>query len=179
MMALREARREDAAALAALSLEVWIGTYLRRGIGRVFADYALDTFTRAHFEQLLADQTAPITVSDNLDGIDGFVRWVPNRPAPVTAPISGEAEIATLYVQPRHHGKGIGTALLHRALAQAHRTDASAVWLTTNSENSPALAFYKRMGFAQIGYTDFHIQDGAYRNDVLRYCFAGRTSQQS
>jgi ribosomal protein S18 acetylase RimI-like enzyme len=77
-------------------------------------------------------------------------------------------EISTLYVQPRHHGKGIGKLLLEQGLKYARDAGSPSVWLTTNSENSPAIAFYIKHGFEKVGTTNFHIQEQAYLNDVLR-----------
>lgn len=73
-MAIREALIDDASSLAALSIEVWIGTYLRNGVSKFIADYALSTFTAQIFEAFIADENEIILVSDNSDGIDGFVR---------------------------------------------------------------------------------------------------------
>jgi hypothetical protein len=42
------------------------------------------------------------------------------------------------------------------------------VWLTTNSENAPAIAFYLKQGFEKVGTTHFRIQDEGYLNDVFR-----------
>jgi methyl coenzyme M reductase alpha subunit len=56
-MAIREASIDDASSLAALSIEVWIGTYLRNGVSKFFADYALSTFTTQIFEAFIDDET--------------------------------------------------------------------------------------------------------------------------
>ena len=49
LMAIRAAKQEDAAALAALCIEVWLHTYCRPGIPPVFASYALETFTPGQY----------------------------------------------------------------------------------------------------------------------------------
>ncbi len=56
-MTLRLAQVSDASSIAALSIEVWIGTYLKRGVNAFFADYALGEFTPAKAAQLIADPT--------------------------------------------------------------------------------------------------------------------------
>jgi hypothetical protein len=40
-MTLRDAVPADALALAALSIAVWVGTYLNRGVGPRFAEHVL------------------------------------------------------------------------------------------------------------------------------------------
>ncbi len=168
-MTLRDARPEDASALAALSIEVWLGTYIRRGVTAAFADYALDTFTRANFERWLALPAERFIVSQNDEGIDGFLRLSQGAPGPL--PGCSDTEITTLYVQPRHKGHGIGRNLLQAGLGAALALDAPSVWLATNSENTPAIAFYQAQGFERIGRTYFRIGEEAYPNDVFRYAF--------
>lgn len=162
-MTLRPARPSDASSIAALSIEVWVGTYLRRGVSGVFADYVLETYTAENMRRLIADPDQHMMVSENTDGIDGILRVTPNA-AP--APGCGDLEIATLYVQPRHHGRGIGKALLEAAYTHARTLAAPALWLTTNAQNTPAIGFYLANGFNQAGEVDFMIGDQGYLNNV-------------
>jgi len=99
----RPATIEDASSLAAISLEVWLNTYIRDGVNAFFADYALEQFTAARFKDILDQENENIWVSQNAVGIDGFLRMSSNSRAPVD--IVSDLEIATLYVQPRHHGR--------------------------------------------------------------------------
>lgn len=170
-MTLRMAQPSDAPCLAAISIEVWLGTYIRRGVSAFFAEYALTEFTAGRFEMLIADPDETLIVSENEDGPDGFIRVTSGNPAPVEG--CSDTEISTLYVQPRHHGKGIGGALLDAGLRAA---GSRSVWLATNSENTPAIGFYLARGFEKVGTTHFRIRDQAYLNNVYRYIFPGHSS---
>ena len=165
MTSLRPACLTDASSLAALSLEVWLGTYIKDGVTPFFADFALSEFTTARFDAILRDPQEHILVSERGQGIDGFVRVSQDRPAPV--PGCSDAEITTLYVRPRHHGQGVGVALLEAGLQICTALGAIEPWLTTNAENAPALGFYRAQGFRIVGRTHFHIDDQAYPNEVL------------
>ena len=160
-MSIRSAEITDASSLAAISIEVWLGTYLREGVNAFFADYVLAEFTTAKFETILNDPAETIWVSENVIGIDGFVRVTSGKAAPVAG--CSDVELTTLYVQGRHQGKGIGLALLKQALTLGDP------WLTTNMENEPAIAFYLAQGFAIVGETHFKVQDEAYLNHVIAY----------
>lgn len=164
-MTIRKASKDDASSLAALSIEVWIGTYLRNGVSIFFADYALSTFTIQIFEAFIADENEIILVSHNSDGIDGFVRVTLESPAPVEN--GPGTEIATLYVQPRHKGKGIGKRLLDEVFRLCVERQCDGVWLAVNSENQDAIAFYERLGFTREGQTTFRIGDQSYANAVM------------
>ncbi|WP_299822899.1 GNAT family N-acetyltransferase [uncultured Jannaschia sp.] len=111
-----------------------------------------------------------ILVSQNDEGIDGFIRVSAGSAAPV--PGCSDTEIATFYVQPRHHGSGIGTRLLDAALEHCREVSAASVWLATNAENAPAIAFYLARGFTHVGETHFRIGNEGYRNNVYRYCLS-------
>lgn len=165
-MKFRMARTSDAPILAAISIEVWLGTYTRKGVNAFFAEFALNEFTSAKLAALLEDPNQHVIVSENDEGLDGFIRISHGQEAPVAG--CSTLEISTLYVQPRHHGKGLGKALLEQGLTYAKSSDAASVWLTTNSENTPAIAFYLEQGFEKVGTTHFRIQDQGYLNDVLR-----------
>lgn len=167
---LREATLVDASVLAAISLEVWFGTYIRKGVTPFFAEYALSEFSAEKFRLLLQDPNEYFIVSCNAEGIDGFVRVRSPSQAPVAQ--CSDFEICTLYVQPRHHGKGIGKALLREAIGYAQHLGSPSVWLTVNTENASAIAFYYSQGFERVGETFFRIVDQAYPNEVLRYSFA-------
>ncbi|MFD1794157.1 GNAT family N-acetyltransferase [Ochrobactrum teleogrylli] len=165
-MKFRIARPSDAPVLAAISIEVWLGTYIKRGVNAFFAEFALSEFTSAKLAALLEDPNEHVIVSENEDGLDGFIRISHEKVAPVAN--CSAMEISTLYVQPRHHGRGLGKALLVQGLNYARTADAPSVWLTTNSENSPAIAFYLKQGFEKVGTTHFSIHEQAYLNDVFR-----------
>ncbi|GGX58277.1 N-acetyltransferase [Tateyamaria omphalii] len=163
-MTLRPAKPTDASSIAAISIEVWIGTYLKNGVNAFFADYALEEFTVEKTAKLISDPSHVLLVSENEDGIDGFIRVSFANPAPV--PGCSDIEISTFYVQPRHHGKGIGKRLLGAALQHCRGAGADSVWLATNAENDPAIGFYLAQGFAHVGETHFRIDEQAYLNNV-------------
>lgn len=168
-MKLRIAQPSDASCLAAISIEVWLGAYIRRGVTAFFADYALSAFTAQRFETLMNAPGEHFLVSENVEGIDGYIRISSQKAMP--APGHSTTEIATLYIQPRHRRKGIGAALLDAALRHARRTGAESVWLAANSENLSAIDFYLSQGFEKAGVTHFRIQDRTFPNDVLLRAF--------
>ncbi len=162
---VRPARLSDASSLAAIAIEVWVGTYLSEGVSGFFADYALSAHTPEVFEAAISDGKDPIFVSENATGIDGFARI--DFDAPIPNGGTCRTEITTLYVQPRHHGKGKGRALLRAIAQECFGQDITSFWLATNSENTPAIAFYKALGFQAAGKTHFRLHDQMYQNDVF------------
>lgn len=164
-MSIRLATITDASSLAALSLEVWLGTYIREGINGFFAEFALEEFTAQKFEAILQNENERIYVSDNAVGIDGFIRISGDHSADIKG--CSDTEITTLYVQPRHQGKQIGKRLLIEGLEYCASISVTTPWLAVNSENTKAINFYLANGFKEIGQTRFQIQDQSYLNEVL------------
>lgn len=163
---IRNAEERDAPGLAAVSIEVWLNTYLREGVSSFFADYVLSEFTARKFRVSIGDPNIAIWVSENRIGIDGFVAVCSTATPPLAN--CSKLEITTLYVQPRHQSSGRGIALLQRALAHCRSIGGESVWLKVNAENGRAIQFYLRHGFSKIGSTDFVIGGRAYENFVMK-----------
>ncbi|WP_321170048.1 GNAT family N-acetyltransferase [Pseudodonghicola flavimaris] len=60
---------------------------------------------------------------------------------------------------------------MEAACTRCRDQGAASVWLATNSENTPARAFYRARGFGEVGQTQFRIADQTYENTVYRYVF--------
>jgi len=133
-----------------------------------FARFVLETFTPENCAKWLEDPAQRTLVWQEPEGIAGFIRLHFASPAPTDADADAQlsTEIATFYIQPRHHGKGIGKALLRAAADACADRGAADIWLATNAENDPAIGFYLAQGFAQIGETHFRVQDQCYLNNV-------------
>lgn len=164
---IRPAVANDASCLAAVAVEVWLNTYIRNGVSASFADYALNQFTTARFEEMLSQSDNAIWVSENSVGIDGFIRISLDAEPPLNG--CSDLEISTLYVQPRHQGSGTGHGLLATGLQFCASTGRPNVWLSVNAENTRATRFYLRNGFTKIGDTQFQIEDETYPNHILRH----------
>jgi ribosomal protein S18 acetylase RimI-like enzyme len=158
---IRPASAIDAAAIAALSIEVWVSTYIKRGMTHEFAEYVLSEFTVERIGVAIGSADEQILVSENVEGIDGYIRVSGGRDAPVTG--CGSVEISTLYVQPRHQGQGVGAALARSAIDLGH----DSLWLKVNSENLAAIGFYSALGFRRVGVTQFRLGDAEYENEVM------------
>lgn len=162
---IRRAGPHDASAIAAIAIEVWLGTYLRHGVGEAFADYVLAEYSADAVHRRLRSPSHLLWASQNRDGIDGFLQLTLGSPGPVEG--CSLYEISTLYVQPHHQGTGKGSGLLRAALLHVAEVGGEGAWLAVNAANGRALAFYRRLGFADVGEASFTLEGQAYENRVL------------
>ena len=72
---------------------------------------------------------------------------------------AGEASLYALNVDPAARRKGVGAALLEGALAALKAEGADQCFLEVRAANAPALALYRRLGFASAG-----VRRGFYRD---------------
>ncbi|MGW1864776.1 GNAT family N-acetyltransferase [Streptomyces mauvecolor] len=59
--------------------------------------------------------------------------------------------VEDIEVAPRHRGRGVGRALMGRAVEFARECGAGHVWLEVTNVNAPAIHAYRRIGFAFCG----------------------------
>lgn len=162
---IRYARADDAAPLAALSIEVWLSTYVKQGVTPSFAEYVLSAFTPERFATQLVAPDNIFLIAGADEGIAGYLQLRRNSPAPEGTATS---ELVKLYVQQRHQGSGLGRALLTAALELCPPTDRP--WLMVSNENARALAFYRAGGFEWVADTLFHVSETeAYPNQILTH----------
>lgn len=77
-------------------------------------------------------------------------------------------ELERIYVVQAHHGKGLGRALLEKAISIARREHKAYLWLGVWEKNERALAFYKKHGFYRIGEHAFYMGDDCQTDYLLR-----------
>ncbi|WP_028454010.1 GNAT family N-acetyltransferase [Chitinilyticum litopenaei] len=162
---VRHGQAGDAARLAVLASQVWLHTYADAGISAEIADYVLDAFTPARYAALLTDPGKSVLVAERGGNLLGFAVVAFGQRCPDAD--AARAELETLYVQEHCHRQGLGRALLRAAENAARQLAASPLWLTVNSRNTRASAFYLAHGYRKVGTAEFLLSQTRHANDVL------------
>ena len=97
----------------------------------------------------------PDFAATSLSSSHGFV-LVSESPRELTGLLvarqaADEAEILNLAVRPANRRTGTATALLTAAIADLRTRNATRVFLEVRESNAPAIAFYQKHAFRQIG----------------------------
>jgi GNAT superfamily N-acetyltransferase len=165
-LVIREAVSDDAACLAAVAAQSWLHTYATQGIRPTIARYVQEYLTPEAFRVTIQRSDA-VTFVAELDGHHvGYSVLDLNTPCPDRE--SANAHLDKLYVQEHFLGRGIGFQLLRSARSEARRrSEGSGMWLTVNSLNARARAFYARQGFEDIGVTHFDLYGEMHENRIL------------
>ncbi|MFT3863098.1 MAG: GNAT family N-acetyltransferase [Solirubrobacterales bacterium] len=166
-IALREARRGDELAIAAVHVRSWQEAYRELMPAEFLA--GLDPRDRAERYEFEGGEGAPTTVvavagEDGGEAIVGFVRFGASRDADA----EGLGEVQALYVDPERHAGGVGRMLMaeaRRRLVEAGFAEAI-LWVLLGNER--AAAFYEREGWAPDGATREEQPYGIVSN-VIRF----------
>ena len=146
-MLLRDARPQDALAIAQVHVRAWQAGY--RGLISAESLDKMKAEERAPRYTLgLVDPDQPATLVAEAPDVVGFVTIAPARGAD-----AGSGEVAALHVDPAYWRQKIGAELLeaaHRRLAERGFTRA-VLWLLVGNER--ALRFYQRHGWVPNGRT--------------------------
>lgn len=80
-----------------------------------------------------------------------------------------DAELQALLVAPHQRRRGLALALMEAVIAQARAWKSERLLLEVRAANAPAIALYRRMGFAEDGRRRGYYPslDGAGREDAL------------
>lgn len=165
-LVLRSAVPEDALCLSVLAMQVFLDTYATQGIRPALAREVLTCYSRATFDQAIADRGTRLVVAERRGHMIGFAQ-IALGASHELAPAGVQAELLRLYVQEPFTGMKVGTRLLAQAENLAASAGASVLWLTPWVHNERALAFYSRRGYRDYGLTYFTFEGESHENRVL------------
>ena len=143
--AIRPARVDEAATLAALHVRVWRETYV--GIAPPGVAEALDEAHRLPGWQAALARRQGVLVAEIAGGVAGVVCFG----TATQAAFDGRAEVKHLYVEQWARGHGTGGALLRAAFADLASGGWTGVGLAVVAANVAARRFYAAQGGREIG----------------------------
>jgi len=149
-------------------MQVFLDTYATEGVRPDLAREALSEYSPERFERRLRDEDRSFILAEVGAGLLGFaeIRTKPSAPPTQDDRHTG-LELVRLYVQPSAQRAGLGRRLLREAELMCKGSGSDTLWLTAWSGNARALAFYKALGYVDLGTSTYTFQGKSYENRVM------------
>jgi GNAT superfamily N-acetyltransferase len=151
---LRRATAKDDRLLAELGARTFGDTFGPDNTPEDMAAYLASAFGPRQQAAELADRGTVFLVAEVEGESVGYAR-MKQGPAPECIVGERPIEIARLYATAPWIGRGVGAALMRGCLEEAGRRGCDVVWLDVWEKNSRAIAFYRRLGFVEVGTQQF------------------------
>jgi len=166
MYLIRQAIPTDAKNLAELAEETFRDTFGGMNTVGNMNLHCQTSYTEVIQLGEITDPRMTTLVCEDGGGLIAFaqLRWT-EAPNCVTARNSGE--IQRIYVAKSWHGKGIAQDLMARCLNEMIKRKSDVVWLGVWERNPRAIAFYKKIGFSEVGSHVFPLGTDPQRDIIM------------
>jgi ribosomal protein S18 acetylase RimI-like enzyme len=176
LQSIRKANRSDAAEVARLAERTFRETFDAVNTAQNMDAYCREVYgediqareiSNPDMVTLLAENAnANASANAHRNELIGFaqLRW---GSAPDFVPGNKPGEIQRLYIASQWHGKGVAQALMAASFEALQLRGSDVAWLGVWERNPRAIAFYRKLGFAERGDHVFMLGTDLQRDIVL------------
>lgn len=177
MPTIRRAHRHDARQLSALAEETFRHTFAAVNTPEDMALHCQTSYGEAIQAEEISNPDMVTMLCEHEGRLVGFaqVRWG-QAPSCVLADAPGE--IQRLYVVSDYHGKGAARDLMNACIDEIRSRRSDVVWLGVWERNPRAIAFYKKLGFLEVGEHVFPVGTDPQRDIVMARPVPGPRSNE-
>ncbi|HYN85524.1 MAG TPA: GNAT family N-acetyltransferase [Pyrinomonadaceae bacterium] len=169
---IRRGDAGDAASLAELGARTFYETFAADNTPEDMAAYLSSAFTPELLAQELADPRSCFFVAEAAGEAVGYAKLHAGE-APDGVRGDKPVELARLYVAQEWLGRGVGPELMRACLAEARAGGHRTVWLGVWEHNHRARAFYRRLGFRDVGAKIFVVGFDEQTDTVMELSLDG------
>jgi len=120
------------------------------------------------YEQWLADGYSRLWIAEAQPGSAPVAYLVLTKPdLPLEELGERDLEVKRVYALHRYQGCGLGRRLMQAAEDEARSRGARRLLLGVYGGNADAIAFYRRLGYAQVGTRTFQVGANRYHDLIL------------
>ncbi len=163
---IRRGTVSDAAALAEFAARTFDETYGAINRPEDMQAHLASSFGIAQQSSELADPDVATLLAYDAETLVAYAQVRQNTPPPC-APQSHVVELYRFYVDRPAHGRGVAQQLMSAAFASARELGGRHMWLSVWDRNPRAIAFYKKVGFVDVGGTTFVLGGDRQTDRVL------------
>ncbi|KFY50183.1 hypothetical protein V496_09544 [Pseudogymnoascus sp. VKM F-4515 (FW-2607)] len=155
---ISKANTKDVATVAKLGAHVFSVTFGHSVPANELQSFLEDSYSIAATENDLKNPMKDMVVASNQDGtVLGFALLTRGSSEPCISHVESTIELQRIYVDPAHHGKGVGKLLANNLEDMARSQGFKHIWLGVWEENHNAQRMYEKLGYRRVGSHDFTI----------------------
>lgn len=165
-LVIRPARSAEAALLARLMERTFCDAFGAVNRPEDLAAHVARSYGAELQRKELADPAITTLVAEVEAGFCGYAQLRSADPPPeVTGP--DPIQLWRFYLDQAWLGKGVAQALMDAVKQEARARGARTLWLGVWEENPRGIAFYRKVGFAEVGRFLFHVGDDPQRDLIM------------
>jgi ribosomal protein S18 acetylase RimI-like enzyme len=164
---LRPCTDGDEAALALVGQATFLETFAGILSGNDIVAHCAQAHSAGLYRTWLADPSYALWLVESHPGsapVGYMVVAPPQLPLPDTG---GDLELKRIYLLSKFQGSGLGKRLISTAITHATATGAKRLLLGVYAHNRPAIGFYERTGFSNLGSRKFNVGGKDYDDNIM------------
>ena len=158
MFKIQKPTIQDAKLLSKLSKEAFLVSHGHSAPKKDIETYVTNNFSIENFVIELENTENEYYVIYYKDKIAGFSKVIFNSKNECLKDLN-ITKMSRLYLLEEFYGLDLGTKLFNFNVSLAKENKQAGIWLAVWVENKRAIAFYKKMGFKDVGNFDFKISE--------------------
>ena len=153
-MRIRPGAPSDAGRLAEFAERIFRETFAPDNRAEDMAAYVAANYGPAVQARELGDAAIGTLVAEDGEVLAGFAQ-LRGGTTPKCVTGAGPVELWRFYVDRAWQGTGLAGDLMRAVRAEAARRGCRTLWLAVWERNPRAMAFYRKVGFAEVGAQEF------------------------
>ena len=156
MIKIRQCLKSDLKTLQKISIETFQDTFAAMNSTETMHQYLQDAFNHSKLTEELSSSASLFFFLYHDGSIAGYLK-INISPDQTDINDSRSLEIERIYIRKSFQGMGLGKALINFAVSFATEANLDYLWLGVWEKNTPAISFYKKMGFFNSGRHSFQM----------------------
>lgn len=167
-LAIRRARISEAEALARLMERSFRDAFGAANSPEHLAAHVARSYGAEIQRREIADPALTVLVAETGGQLCGYAQL---RDAEAPPEVTGPKPIQLwrFYLDQAWLGKGVAQALMASVKQEARAQGAGTLWLGVWEENPRGIAFYRKVGFSEVGRFVFHVGDDPQRDLIMSH----------
>jgi ribosomal protein S18 acetylase RimI-like enzyme len=166
MLEIRHARKDEAAQLGGVAELIFRDTFAPFNTEADMELYCAEAMSAEAFASDLDDPMSEILVAAE-DGAIVAYAHIHRGEAPAVAGSAPAIELKRFYLLRGQHGTGLARRLMREVAGRSAALGAATLWLGVWEHNGRAIAFYRKLGFEEVGEQPFLLGTDLQRDLIM------------